>query len=580
MSKTPQFDKALDEYFSKLEIDANGGQWRTCRFSGEKFYVRPEDIAFYKCIRVPLPTLSPHERARRKLAYANIYNLFHTKSALSGKTIISTYPSSTSYKIYEHEIWNGGGWDPEEFAVEYDRDRGFFAQYHNFQRTVPRPNLFIRNSVESNYTNYVSRVKNCYLVFDALESEDCGYCIYLDHSKNCYNSFGPVKSDICHDCVLSDNLYRAFFVEYSKDCIDSTFLYDCRDCQYCFASTNLRHKRYYFLNEQLTKEEYEKKIRDINLGDRRVVEEWKKKFSELKKKAIHKANRNERSVNCTGDHIKDSKDCHTCFFIISGENIAYSLGGNKNRDSYDLVGGNGSELSYETWGLNAYNTKFSMNADFLRDSEYCDLCENCSDCFACIGLKNRSFCIFNKQYTEDEYWKLLDTIKVKMLADGEYGEFFLPELCPVPYNISLATSFQGYDDVENALQYGYRAEELSEGAQNIEGEVINNTDVPEDIKNTTDEILEKVIFDGKNNKKFRYTKKELGFHRQYNLALPIEHYSIRLARKRIEMGPIDFNIKTRRCSRCGEKTQVSFPENHPDAPRIVYCEKCYNEAVV
>ena len=244
------------------------------------------------------------------------------------------------------------------------------------------------------------------------------------------------------------------------------------------------------------------------------------------------------------------------------------------------MGGDGIELSYEIWGLNAYNTKFSVDAVFLRDSEYCDLCENCNDCFACIGLKNKSFCIFNKQYSEEEYWKTIDQIKTKMLADGEYGEFFPPALCPVPYNISVATSYQGYDDVNNAVKYGYHVEDLPEGAQNTEGETINVTHVPNDIKNTTDEILGKVIFDKKNNKKFRYIKKELDFHRQYNLALPIEHYSAHLARKRIETGPIDFNIKFRPCAKCGQKTQVSFPADHPDAPKIVYCEKCYNEAIV
>ena len=65
----------------------------------------------------------------------------------------------------------------------------------------------------------------------------------------------------------------------------------------------------------------------------------------------------------------------------------------------------------------------------------------------------------------------------------------------------------GYDDVKSALPYGYYTEELPEGAQNTEGEIIDATDVPNDIKNTTDEILGKVIFDEKNNKKFRYTKR-------------------------------------------------------------------------
>ena len=54
-SKTPQFDAALDAYFAALALDEKGGQWRLCRFSGERFYVRPEDIVFYKEMRVPLP---------------------------------------------------------------------------------------------------------------------------------------------------------------------------------------------------------------------------------------------------------------------------------------------------------------------------------------------------------------------------------------------------------------------------------------------------------------------------------------------------------------------------------------------
>ena len=307
MTKTPKFDVALDTYFSKLELDENGGQWRVCRFSSEKFYVRPEDIAFYKKIRVPLPTLSPKERARRKLGYFNLYNLFHTKSALSGKSVIAAYPPSTPYPIYEHESWNGGGWDPEEFAVAHDPERRFFEQYKDFQRFVPRPNLLVRNSVNSDYAHNVFHVKDCYLAFDSVESENISYCIYAEYSKNCHRSFGAVKSDTCYDVTLSDNLYRVFFAEHSRSCLDSAFLYDCRDCQYCFASTNLRHKKYCFLNEQLTKDEYEKKIREVNLGDRNVVEAWKKKFTELKARSVHRAHHNERSVDCTGDYIRDSK---------------------------------------------------------------------------------------------------------------------------------------------------------------------------------------------------------------------------------------------------------------------------------
>ena len=45
-NKTPKFNKAMEKYFSELKLDEQGGQERICRVSGEKFYVRPEDIEF------------------------------------------------------------------------------------------------------------------------------------------------------------------------------------------------------------------------------------------------------------------------------------------------------------------------------------------------------------------------------------------------------------------------------------------------------------------------------------------------------------------------------------------------------
>lgn len=137
-NKTPQFDRALDEYFSRFERDgkngsassdgcvSRGGQWRKCRFSGEKFCIRPEDIGFYKRIRVPLPTLSPRERMRLRLSFWNSYNLYTAISSFSGKKIITQYPSGTPYKIYEHQIWFGEEWNSLSYGLEYDESRSFF----------------------------------------------------------------------------------------------------------------------------------------------------------------------------------------------------------------------------------------------------------------------------------------------------------------------------------------------------------------------------------------------------------------------------------------------------------------------
>ena len=99
-SKTPKFDKALANHFAKLKLDERGGQERACRFSGQKFYVRPEDVAFYRQMGTPLPTLRPQERWRRQYAHHNSYNLFRVKSAHSGESIIADHSPDTPSKIY------------------------------------------------------------------------------------------------------------------------------------------------------------------------------------------------------------------------------------------------------------------------------------------------------------------------------------------------------------------------------------------------------------------------------------------------------------------------------------------------
>ena len=66
---------------------------------------------------------------------------------------------------------------------------------------------------------------------------------------------------------------------------------------------------------------------------------------------------------------------------------------------------------------------------------------SCEDCFGCIGLKKRKYCIFNKQYSKEEYFELKDRIIEYMRGTKEYGEFFPIEMSPFPYNITMAQRF-------------------------------------------------------------------------------------------------------------------------------------------
>ncbi len=392
MPKTPQFDKAMDEYFANLELDEKGGQWRMCRFSGEKFYVRPEDVEFYKKIKVPLPTLAPIERNRRRLAYTPGYEFFKVKSARTGKEVVTVYSPRTPFPIYEHHLWFSPEFDPFRFAVGVDPQKPFFEQWRNLQLHVPRPNLNTdHTNINSDYTNNSFRLKNCYLAFDALEGENLYYFECCESNKDCVDCWACSYSDTCYQS-WGDKLFKCFFVHSSENCLESFFLYDCRNCEHCFMSSNLRNKKYYFYNEQLTKKDYEKRTKSIDLGNYEILQTYLKDFQDLRINAIRKSVIGERAINSYGSWMFDVKDCYFVHFCLASERVAYSLGIGRSRDSYDIFGGNNSELCYElavTQSEDNYGVKFSSFAHRSRNLEYCDLMRNSHDCFGCIGLADK-----------------------------------------------------------------------------------------------------------------------------------------------------------------------------------------------
>lgn len=96
---------------------------------------------------------------------------------------------------------------------------------------------------------------------------------------------------------------------------------------------------------------------------------------------------------------------------------------------------------YESMSLIGYGYRFT---NFCRDSVdlfYCDNCHSCKNCFGCIGLRQKEYCILNKQYTKEQYEELLGRIIPHMEARGEYGEFFPTKYSLFGYNETLAHDY-------------------------------------------------------------------------------------------------------------------------------------------
>ncbi len=579
MSKTPQFDKALEEILTNLKPHQ-----RTCPQCGSVFDVFSEDIEFYKKLKVPPPTLCPHCRLQRRLGWRiNFLPIFYKKScSVPGhkEKVIAFYSEQNPVKVYDDDYYLSDKWDPLSFGRDYDLQKPFFEQFNQLTLTVPHQTLHKDpQSIGCDYVVSGVSAKNCYYVGTPYFSENIYFGRVPFHSKDCMEVLWVEFCEQCYEGININRCYNCNFCYESSNCLDSYFLYDCRNCQHCFACTNLRNKKYYFFNQSLSKEEYQRTIKEINLGQKSVLRECRKKFEQLLKDAVRKNLTNVKAENSIGNDLKGCRDCFQSFGVINSENIRYSASMDDCRDVMDLFGASNNSFCYESTGATGLNkVKFSAKNRTGLDLEYCSECNNCEYCFGCFGLKNKKYCVFNKQYKENDYWQLVDKIKTQMLKNNEYGEFFPLSMSSFPYQDSNA-QIEFPLTKEKILKNNWHwQEEIPSDIDLTKFEVLKPEQVPDDIADVRNDILDKVILCEKTGKPFRITKFELEFYRQKNLPLPIVHPLERI-KNYFEYCSFwhHFKLWQTHCSKCGKKIHAGYD---PAKKFKVYCEKCYLKEVV
>ncbi len=106
------------------------------------------------------------------------------------------------------------------------------------------------------------------------------------------------------------------------------------------------------------------------------------------------------------DTVVDCKNCYYCFDTYFLENAMYTSFGAYNKMLVDCHGMVNSEKCYESFdGTKCYNSTFLMDSNSSNDCHYSSYLTTCSNCFGCVGLTHKKYCIFNKQYTKEEYIK-------------------------------------------------------------------------------------------------------------------------------------------------------------------------------
>ncbi len=396
--------------------------------------------------------------------------------------------------------------------------------------------------------------------------------------------------------------------------MDVWFSRNMKGCQNCFGCVGLRNKQYYIFNKPHIKEEYFSEILKIHTGSYKECQEILKKVEVLYRQVPVRYFEGTHNVNVAGDYIFNSKNVSYGFEVTDVQDSKYSqfLFLAPTKDSYDFTmwGGNATRM-YECMGAGGgqNDVRFAfctwcnaMNMDYV----WSILITN-ADIFGCVALKNKKFCILNKQYTESEYRALREKIIEHMNAmpyvdvrgrEYRYGEFFPPEFSQFGYNETLAQTYLPLTKEEAGMKgYYWRETEKKEYVATL-----LNDKIPDAIESVEDLILNEIIecaHKGACNEQcsgvFKLIAPELECYLRMNLPVPrlcsnCRHYT-RLKTKNL------MKLWHRACMCVGEGSGVyknmikhfhgaqkcpnEFETSYaPDRPEIVYCEQCYNAEVV
>ena len=546
---------------------------RICQNCKASFTVDAQDFEFYEKIKVPAPTFCPECRLQHRLLQRNERSLYKRKCDLCGEGIIAMYSPNKPYKVFCPSCWYGDKWDPMDYGKEYDFAKPFFAQLKELQLVVPHLSLLQERSVNSPWINYETDDKNCYLNFGGHLNEDSAYNQYSLKNKDCFDNFWLMRGEYCYGNILCGNCYKTFYSIFCYDCRDTYFSFDCRNCSNIIGCSGLRHKQYYIFNQPVTKEKYEEFFNEHTLSSYNVREELRRRSKEIWRATPQRAAFIEKSVDVTGNLIKESKNCHECLSAEKTEDSKHVLYVLDVKDSYDTTSVWQAELCHEFLaGLKCSNIKFCTAVlDNSSRLEYCHLMFNCHDCFGCINLRNKSHCILNKQYSKEEYETLVDKIKTHMGKSEEYGKFFPAEFSPFSYDETVAYEWFPLDKDE-IIKRGFNWDDHEAGNKYE----ISSYTIPDDIGDVKDDILEKILKCERSGKPYRIIPMELEFCRKFNVPIP------RLApferhRERLEFIVNHHKLHLRKCGGCDQQIDSVYTEN--EFP-IVYCDRCYQAEVI
>ncbi len=148
-----------------------------------------------------------------------------------------------------------------------------------------------------------------------------------------------------------------------------------------------------------------------------------------------------------GNHIGGDKNCYLVFASVNNEDCMYCTYVSYSRNVVDGLRIFKSEACFDSVDCeNCSNIKYSQQCQNSLDSSFLYNCRGCSNCFMCSNLVGKSYCARNKQYSKEEYQKIIGaaTLGSRASVSALIGEFIKLK------QYSLQRSIEGFNHVNSS----------------------------------------------------------------------------------------------------------------------------------
>ena len=588
--------KEVYEYVSRKSNDPIV-EWKKCHVSWQEFPIYKSDIEFYDKVsptfevseeyakefleknsdikdrfeykdwklkaKLPTPTLCPEERERRRFAFMNEQSLYKRKCDNSWKNLIGIFSPDKNYIVYDQDFWRA--FNRKTYKIDnYQWD--FKDNISELLLHTPIANRAVLNCENSDYANQVRETKNSYMCFNCIDIEDCFYIYkWVSHNQNCIDCDKIDHCSVCFSSTQLRNCMFLFFCENCSDCSNSYYLLNCVWCHDCYNCNNLVNKSYCINNKQYTKQEYQEIISKTK--NERRKPNWEINYIWCTQKDCDSS---------FWDNLVWCKKTLFCYELTDCENVKYSWDVMGMKDTYDTRWINAQFCleSYLAW--EDHHCWFLFESRSNTNSRYSIYCHNSQNIFWCVWLQNKKYCIYNKQYTKEEYNQIVPKIIAQMIRNEEWWEFFNPSIAFYWYNETMAMEKYPLTKQE-AWDRWYKWSDYEAPLPHVE-KIVQWKKLPKQgcgvIKEKKPDILEKIlnyaIVCEVSNKPFRITKQEIEFYIEYNIPLPTKHPDIRHKERFIKRNPT--TLKLISCDGCWEEILSVYKKWEW---RKILCEKCF-----